>query len=143
MIFFPLPLGMPILEDLAGEGRSLMIDRVHQHIISELQQGARTDTIFVVIAVLLNLLMLAISSGVAQESAENGTTTAVLGLFMALTVAVNLVAVFGLLKLYADQQVDGYYDPALLKSYGTRYYLFIVAVVCMGAVAIVVPLLLR
>ena len=44
-----------------------MIDRVHQHIVSELQQGARTDTIFVVIAVLLNLLMLAISSGVAQE----------------------------------------------------------------------------
>ena len=134
-----------------------MIDRVHQHIVSELQQGARTDTIFVVIAVLLNLLMLAISSGIAQESAENGTTTAVLGLFMALTVAVNLVAVFGLLKgketrarllggllkLYADQQVDGYYDPALLKNYGARYHLFIVAVVCMGAVAIVVPLLFR
>ena len=134
-----------------------MIDRVHQHIVSELQQGARTDTVFVLIAVLLNLLMLGISSGIAQESAESGTTTAVLGLFMALTVVVNLVAVFGLLKgketrarliggllkLYADQQVDGYYDPALLKNYGARYYLFIVAVVCMGAVAIVVPLLLR
>ncbi|HUX16863.1 MAG TPA: hypothetical protein VMW52_10355 [Phycisphaerae bacterium] len=134
-----------------------MIDRVHQHIVSELQQGARTDTVFVLIAVLLNLVMLGISSGIAQESAENGTTTAVLGLFMALTVVVNLVAVFGLLKgketrarliggllkLYADQQVDGYYDPALLKNYGARYHLFIVAVVCMGAVAIVVPLLLR
>ena len=76
-----------------------MTDRVHQHIVSELQQGARTDTIFVVIG--------------------------------------------GLLKLYADQQVDGYYDPALLRNYGTRYSLFILAVVCMGAVAIVVPLLLR
>ena len=75
-----------------------MIDRVHQHIVSELQQGARTDTIFVVIAVLLNLVMLGISSGVAEGSAENGTTTAVLGLFMALTVVVNIVAVFGLLK---------------------------------------------
>ncbi len=76
-----------------------MIDRVHQHIVAELQQGARTDTVFVLIAVLLNLLMLGISSGLAQESAENGTTTAVLGLFMALTVVVNLG---GLLKLYAD-----------------------------------------
>jgi hypothetical protein len=134
-----------------------MIDRVHQHIVSELHQAARTDTIFVLIAVLLNLVMLAVSSGIAQGSDENGTTTAVLGLFMALTAVVNLVAVFGLLrgketrtrllngllKLYADQQVDGYYDPALLKSYSTRYHLFILAVVCMGAVAIVVPLLLR
>ncbi len=134
-----------------------MIDRVHQHIVSELQQGARTDTVFVLIAVLLNLLMLGISSGIAQESADSGTTTAVLGLFMGLTVVVNLVAVFGLLKgketrarliggllkLYADQQVDGYYDPGLLNNYGTRYHLFIVAIVCMGAVAIVVPLLLR
>ena len=134
-----------------------MIDRVHQHIVSELQQGARTDTIFVIIAVLLNLLMLGISSGIAERSDGNGTTTAVLGLFMALTVVVNLVAVLGLLrgketrtrliggllKLYADQQVDGYYDPALLKNYGARYHLFILAVVCMGAVAIVVPFLLR
>ena len=134
-----------------------MIDRVHQHILSELQQGARTDTIFVVVAVLLNLLMLAISSGIAEESAEGGTTTAVLGLFMALTVVVNIVAILGLLKgketrerliggllkLYADQHVDGYYDPALLKNYSVRYYLFILVVVCMGAVAIIVPLLLR
>ncbi|MBN1858153.1 hypothetical protein JW848_02995 [Candidatus Bipolaricaulota bacterium] len=134
-----------------------MIDRVHQHIVSELQQGARTDTVFVVIAVLLNLLMLGISSGIAEGSAENGATTGVLGLFMALTVVVNLVAVFGLLKgketrarliggllkLYADQHVDGYYDPALLRNYGTRYYLFILTIVCMGIVAIAVPLLLR
>ncbi len=134
-----------------------MIDRVHQHIVSELQQGARTDTVFVVIAVLLNLLMLGISSGIAEGSAEDGTTTGVLGLFMALTVVVNVVAVFGLLKgketrarliggllkLYADQHVDGYYDPALLRNYGTRYYLFILTIVCMGIVAIVVPLLLR
>jgi len=76
---------------------------------------------------------------------------------MTLTVVVNLVAVLGLLKeketrarliggllkLCADQQVDGYYDPALLRSYGARYYSFILAVVCMGAVAIVVPLVLR
>jgi hypothetical protein len=134
-----------------------MIDRVHEHIVSELQQGARTDTVFVVIAVLLNLLMLGISSGIAQDSGENGTTTVVLGLFIALTAVVNVVVVFGLLKgretrsrliggllkLYADQHVDGYYDPALLKNYNARYSLFILAVVCMGVVAIAVPLVLR
>jgi len=134
-----------------------MIDRVHEHIVSELQQGARTDTVFVVIAVLLNLVMLAISSGIAQDTAENGSTSAVLAAFIALTAVVNVVVVFGLLKgketrarliggllkLYADQKVDGYYDPALLGKYNARYSLFIVAVVSMGAVAIAVPLLLR
>ena len=134
-----------------------MIDRVHEHIVSELQQGARTDTIFVVVAVLLNLLMLAIGSGIAQDSREDGTTTIVLALFIALTAVVNVVAVLGLLKgketrsrliggllrLYADQHVDGYYDPVLLRNYNARYSLFILAVVCMGAVAIAVPLVLR
>ena len=134
-----------------------MIERAHRHIVSELQQGARTDTVFVVIAVLLNLVMLAISSGIAQDTAENGSTSAVLGVFIALTAVVNVVVVFGLLKgretrarligglskLYADQKVDGYYDPGLLENYNARYSLFIVAVVCMGAVAIAVPLLLR
>ena len=58
-----------------------MIDRIHQHIVWELEQGARTDTVFELIAVLPNLLMLAISSGIAKGSAlENGTTTAAVAL---------------------------------------------------------------
>ena len=108
-------------------------------------------------AVLLNLLMLGISSGIAQDSGENGTAMAVLGLFTALTAVVNVVVVSGLLKgeetrsrliggllkPYADQQVGGYHDAALLKSYGAHYLLFIVAIVCMGTVAIAVPLVMR
>jgi hypothetical protein len=135
----------------------MMIDRVHEHIVSELQQGARTDTIFVLIAVFLNLVMLAVSTSIASESREDGTLTIVLALFMVLTAVVNVVAVFGLLKgketrrtlthgllkLYADQGVDGYYDPDLLKNYGTRYSLFILAIASMGAVAIVVPMVVR
>ena len=50
-----------------------MIDRVHGHIVSEPQQGAQTDTIFVTVAVLLNMLMLAIGSGIAQDSGETGS----------------------------------------------------------------------
>jgi len=65
-----------------------MISQVREPSASNLPQRARPDTIFVLIAVLLNLLMLATSSWIARESAENGTITAVLGLF-------------------ANQQVDG------------------------------------
>ena len=39
-----------------------MLERVHQHIVDELQQSARTDTIFVVTAVIFNLVVLGINS---------------------------------------------------------------------------------
>jgi hypothetical protein len=38
-----------------------MIERVHQHIIEELQQNTRTDTIFIITSIFLNLLTLAVN----------------------------------------------------------------------------------
>jgi hypothetical protein len=76
-----------------------MIERVHEHIISELQQNARTDTIFVLTAILLNLLTLGINTGVASADPEDVTwRTIVMGLFVALLVVVNSVVIVGLLK---------------------------------------------
>lgn len=43
-----------------------MIERVHEHIITELQQNTRTDTIFILTAILLNLIALGVNSGVAS-----------------------------------------------------------------------------
>jgi hypothetical protein len=48
----------------------------------------------------------------------------------------------GLLKMYKDQGVEGYYDPTLLSNYTTRYNLFILTVLVTGIIAIVVPLVL-
>jgi hypothetical protein len=45
----------------------------------------------------------------------------------------------GLIKMYRDQGVDGYYDPLLLSNYSARYNLFILVVVFLGLTAIVVP----
>ena len=133
-----------------------MIERVHEHIITELQQNARTDTIFIVTAILLNLVILAVNSIIAAED-ESVTTTIVMFLFVGLLVVVNLVVIFGLLKgkqtrlklingllkMYKDQGVEGYYDASLLSNYNTRYNLFILAVVFIGVIAIVVPFVIR
>ena len=97
-----------------------MIERVHQHIITELQQNARTDTIFILTAIFLNLVTLAVNSIVAATSDESVTTTTVMFLFVALLVVINLVVIFGLsrgrqtrtklinglLKMYKDQGVE-------------------------------------
>ncbi len=128
-----------------------MIERVHQHIIEELQQNTRTDTIFIITSILLNLLTLAVNSGIAQGKSANRTI--VMLIFVTLTIVVNLVVIVGLLKgkqtrskllsgmikMYKDQGVDGYYDSSLLSNYSTRYNLFILVVVFIGLIAIIVP----
>lgn len=133
-----------------------MIERVHKHIISELQQNARTDTIFVITAILLNLLALGINAGVAAAS-SNVTSTIVMVMFTILIIVVNFVVIVGLqrgkqtrqklteglLKMYRDQGVDGYYDESLLGNYDTRYNLFMLVVIVTGIVAIVVPYVVR
>jgi len=43
-----------------------MIERVHEHIITELQQNARTDTIFILTAIFLNLTALGVNSCVSS-----------------------------------------------------------------------------
>ena len=133
-----------------------MIERVHEHIITELQQNTRTDTIFILTAILLNLLALGVNSAVSSGSNRDATTWIIFFTFVALVIAVNFVVelgllkgkqtriklINGLLKMYKDQGVEGYYDASLLSNYSTRYNLFLFVVVFTGLVAIVVPLIL-
>jgi len=133
-----------------------MIERVHEHIITELQQNTRTDTIFILAAILLNLLTLGINSAVAAGSNKDATTWIVFFTFVCLLIVVNFVVeigllkgrqtrtklINGLLKMYKDQGVEGYYDASLLSNYNTRYNLFLLVVVFTGLIAIVVPLIL-
>jgi hypothetical protein len=136
--------------------RADMIERVHEHIITELQQNTRTDTIFILTAVLLNLITLGINSAVAAGSNKDANTWTLFFTFFALLIVVNFVVeigllkgkqtriklINGLLKMYKDQGVEGYYDASLLGNYNTRYNLFLLAVIFTGLVAMVVPLIL-
>jgi hypothetical protein len=133
-----------------------MIERVHEHIISELGANTRTDTIFVLTAIVLNLITLGINSGIAS-SEPSSTTTIVMFTFVALIIVINFVAeiglirgrqmrkklLSGLLKMYKDQGVEGYYDPSLLSDYRTRYNLFMLTVLFTGLVAVVIPFVIR
>jgi hypothetical protein len=130
-----------------------MIERVHEHIITELQQNTRTDTIFILTAIILNLLALGVNSGVAGGRDTDTTTWIIFFTFLCLVIVINFVVVIGLLrgketriklingllKMYKDQGVEGYYDASLLSNYSTRYNLFLLAVVFTGIIAIVVP----
>ena len=137
-----------------------MLKEIHEHIVSELQQNARTDTIFVVTAVVFNLIVLGINSAVAGEAASadaNPSNDLILAVFIIMSLLVNGIAVMalnfgkqsrnkllgGLLAMYKDNDVAQYYDSSLLTSYGKRYLLFTAVIVCLAVTSIVVPLIIR
>jgi hypothetical protein len=141
-----------------------MLERLHEHITSELGQSSRTDTIFIVVAVIFNLIALGINSAASGAAAVNrysgsGNLAAdvVLGIFIVMTLLVNAIALAGLyigrqtrgkllsglVAMYADNQVDKYYDRSLISGYGTRYLLFGAVIIVLALTAIVIPLVIR
>jgi len=137
-----------------------MLKEIHSHIVNELQQNARTDTVFVVSAVLFDLVVLGINWGVASLAAEGHDTARndfILGLLVVGTLLINTFAVRalnagrtsrnkllrGLSRMYADNDVAKYYDDDLLGTYQSRYTLFTLVLVVLCVIAIVVPLIVR
>jgi hypothetical protein len=134
-----------------------MLEHVHNHIIKELEQNTKTDTIFILTSIALNLVTLAVNSGLVEKSRTESSSLAVMFMFVALIIVVNLVVIIGLLKgrqtrlkltrglitMYRDKEVSKYYDESLLGNYNVRYNLFILVVVFTGLIAIIVPFILR
>ncbi|MEI6576000.1 MAG: hypothetical protein WCO63_07480 [Bacteroidota bacterium] len=134
-----------------------MLTQVHKHIVSELQQNTRTDTLFIMAAILLNLITLAVNAGMVEKSRTESSVLIVMFLFVFLIVLVNIVVIFGLMRgkqtrakllsglmlMYQDQSVDKYYDHSLLGNYNVRYNLFMLVVICTGLIASLVPFILR
>jgi len=137
-----------------------MLDKVHDHIVSELGQSSRTDTIFVVTTVIFNLIVLGINTGVSAAAADSDTSFVmdlVLAVFIAMTVLMNGIAVValtlgrrtrsllleGLVSMYRDHDIAQYYDPSLVSNYGVRYMLFAGVILTLALTAILVPLIIR
>ena len=137
-----------------------MLKQVHDHIVSELGHSSRTDTIFVVTAIVFNLIVLGISSGVAVAAAETDSSSAndlILTVFIAMTILLNIIAgsalllgrrtrgtlLSGVVAMYRDNKVAKYYDTSLMSNYGVRYLLFAGVVAVLAVAAIVVPLIIR
>jgi hypothetical protein len=137
-----------------------MLKEIHGHIVNELQQNARTDTVFVVAAVVFNLVVLGINWGVAFEASKGHDTVRndfILGLLIVGTLLINGFAIRalragrtsrikllgGLNRMYTDNNVARYYDDDLLGTYQSRYTLFTLVLAVLCVIAIVVPLLVR
>lgn len=128
-----------------------MLETVHNHILEEMKLNTRTDIIFVLTSIVLNFMILAINASLADFSDYEKLD--VMLVFVGLAAAVNIVAeagllkgrqnryrlLSGLLKMYKDQGVDGYYDSSLPRNYNLRYVMFMLLVLLTGIAGIVVP----
>jgi len=138
-----------------------MLEHVHEHIVSELQQSAKTDTVFVVTAVAFNLIVLGVNwtvaSSISSPYSRSVAAPIIFPVLLAATVAVNVFCVKalragkktrssllqGLIAMYQDNGVAKYYDPALVDVYSARYELFTYVIVALALVALVVPTIER
>lgn len=128
-----------------------MLETVHNHILEEMKLNTRTDIIFVLTSIVLNFMILAINASLADFSDYEKLD--VMLVFVVLAAAVNIVAevgllkgrqnryrlLSGLLKMYKDQGVDGYYDSSLPRNYNLRYVMFMLLVLLTGIAGILVP----
>ena len=129
-----------------------MIEHLHDHLIEELKLNTRTDTIFVIVAILLNLVLLAVNSSIA--SGYKGDILIML-IFVVLIIVISFVAEIGLIKgkrirtkltkglieIYKDNNIDKYLDEELINNHNIRYNLFIITVLATSLVSIIVPFL--
>jgi len=137
-----------------------MIERVHQHIINELQQSSRTDTVFIITAVLFNLLLLAINTSVAANAVSENAKSSddlILIVYLLMLLGLNIIVINGLsagkntrkrlldglVTMYQDNNVDKYYDSNLLNNYSKRYSLFMLVLICLAVTSFLVPLIVR
>ena len=136
-----------------------MIKKLHDQITTELGQSSRTDTIFVVTAIIFNLVVLGINSALSDVAADENTlqSNLIFIVFIVVTLLINSASLSalligrrtrnklleGIIKMYKDNEVDQYYPEELLKTYGTRYLLFASVIVLLGITAIVIPLIIR
>jgi len=115
-----------------------MKEKLHDQITAELGQSSRTDTIFVVTAIVFNLVVLGINSAADEKTLQSNLIFFVLLIVTLLINSASLSALLigrrtrnklleGIIKMYQDNQVDQYYPEELLNTYG----------------AIVVPLIIR
>lgn len=133
--------------------------KVQEQITVELEQSAKTDSTVVRTAIGLNVIFLAVNSGVAAaaSSGNSGGTTAILFVLIAVVAVINIVvarALFrgrdrrvslteklGKLLVEEEEGMEDVYDSSLIEGYKTRYDMFTTVVLTLGAAAIIVPII--
>jgi hypothetical protein len=136
-----------------------MIERIHKHLLSELDRAGRSDTIFVLAGVSFNLLVLFINWGQAGNITStywetNVDSIIIFSKFLVGTVVVSTACLLtlknsrricnqyhqALLKIYEDTEVVRYMPEEMVGLGNKRFVLPFIVVGGTGLLAILVPI---
>ena len=139
-----------------------MLHEIHDHINQEIRQNTRTDTIFIITAMVFNFIMLIMNSSLAGSASygfrQQGVNTSliILVINLIITIVVNGIATAGLvtgrgtrktlmdglLKMYEDENVLQYYHKSLMTNYTSRYTMFIGIIAILAVASVLIPLVI-
>jgi hypothetical protein len=145
-----------------------MKEQIHEQISYELKSATKLDIKIVIIAIVVSLILFGLAMGFAMNTTDSirtlfsGGSSSVVNTAPVIIMFVSLAAIFaviyfsvqtllnnkkqraklnkGLVKLFKDEGVAQYYDGSIFKGYETRYNLFVVMLISVGAVSIIAPL---
>ncbi len=142
-----------------------MLQKLHDHILTELAHSTHADSIFVAMAIGLNLLLLGINSALATTGlASTGpqcnhspVPDIALAILIVMTIVLAILATAALnvgkrtraqllnclSAIYRDNAIDQYYSPSLAHDYALRYTLFQGVIGSLATAAILIPLIIR
>lgn len=129
-----------------------MLKEMHEHLLKELEQNKQVNTIFLILGIVFNLMMLAINSA-AQSSKDNSFII----IFFVLGIIVSSIAIIilyknmqtrnkitnGLYMMYEDNNVSKYYDKSIMKNENTNSKLEIAVIIVTCVTSIIIPILLK
>ena len=129
-----------------------MKEQIHAHLLKEMEQASKGDTVFVICAVLFNLVVLAVNSAVAIGKSQ--LSVLVFSIFMLGSVLVTVSAIVALrnaskacniyreslLWLYQSEGVDKYWPTQLNSANKVRFILYYLIVLFTAFMAVCIPL---
>jgi hypothetical protein len=128
-----------------------MINKVHEHILDELRINAKSDTVFILSAIIINTATWLINTLFA--TIDDDYKLVRMFIIVAMTITICLASEIGLIKgrqaskkllnglieMYKDNNLEKYYDATLLYHYKIRYNLFMIVIIAAGLISIITP----
>ncbi len=132
-----------------------MIEKIHDQLVAELDRSSKSDTVFVVSAVLFNTLVMLINWAQASSVASGDGSIAIFGIFLLGVFAVTCTTLISLVNgkricMRCHDAIERIYEregvldllPGDMPGLGNkRFVLSFIIVSCSGLMAVIVPVI--
>lgn len=132
-----------------------MIEKIHDHLVSQLDRSSKSDTVFVISAVLFNILVMFVNWVQASSIASGRGSMAIFGIFLVGALVVSGAALIALVnskqicirchealeKIYEKEGVSDYFPKDMANLGNKHFVLSFIVVAGTGLIAALVPVI--